>query len=193
MKDKQQIAIFASGNGSNAQAIINHLEGHAQAEVVAIYSNNTSAYVLERAKNHNIPAFVFSKEEFRSEGFLGNLVDRKYGLIVLAGFMWLVPAKLVAAYPQRIINIHPALLPKFGGKGMYGQHVHEAVIAANEKKSGITIHYVNEKYDEGDIILQESCEVKPDDTAESLAARIHQLEHKFYPAVVEQLCLKNSQ
>ena len=192
MNDSQRIAIFASGNGSNAEAIINHLEDNDQVEVVAIYSNNPEAYVLERAKNHGIPAFVFNKAEFRSDVFLDQLIEASYDLIVLAGFMWLVPEKLVRAYPGHIINIHPALLPNYGGKGMYGHHVHEAVIKNRESESGITIHYVNENYDEGDIILQKSCEVKTDDTPDSLAQRIHELEHKFYPEVVEELCSKNS-
>jgi phosphoribosylglycinamide formyltransferase-1 len=193
MSKTKRLAIFASGNGSNAEAIINHLETYDEIKVVAIYSNNPRAYVLQRAENHKIPAFTFDKATFHSDEFLGQLINEDYDLIVLAGFMWLVPAKLVAAYPEKIINIHPALLPKFGGKGMYGDHVHNAVIKNQEKESGITIHYVNEEYDEGDIILQESCPVEDNDTAASLAERIHQLEHKYYPRVVEEICQKKSQ
>lgn len=192
MKETKRIAIFASGNGSNAEAIINYLADFMQLEVVAIYTNNPEAFVLERALNHNIPSFVFNKAEFRSPEYLETIIAEDYDLVVLAGFMWLVPPQLVGAYPNKIINIHPALLPKYGGKGMYGHHVHEAVLANQEKESGITIHIVNEQYDEGDIILQKSCPVRPNDTADTLAARIHSLEHKYYPRVVVELCLKNS-
>ncbi len=192
IKEKKRLAIFASGNGSNAEAIINYLKDNERIEVAAIYSNNASAYVLERARKHNIASFVFSKADFHSNEYLDQLIAKDYDLIVLAGFMWLVPAKLVAAYAQRIINIHPALLPKYGGKGMYGHHVHEAVLNNKEAISGITIHFVNEHYDEGDIILQESCEVKAEDTADSLAERIHALEHTFYPRVVVDLCTMKS-
>lgn len=183
----KRIAIFASGNGSNAEAIINLLKDNDVAEISAIYSNNSDAYVLERAKNHGIPSFVFNKAQFRSDEYLSQLINNNYDLIVLAGFMWLIPARLVDAYPDKIINIHPALLPKYGGKGMYGHFVHKTVLKNNEKESGITIHYVNHHYDEGNIILQKSCEVNKDDTADSLAARIHSLEHKYYPAIVEKL------
>ena len=185
---QKRIAIFASGNGSNAEAIINHLGENDDIKVTAIYSNNADAYVLERAKNHRISSFVFNKKEFYREEYLRGLTNESFDLIVLAGFMWLVPSALVAAYPNKIINIHPALLPKYGGKGMYGHFVHEAVIDNGEQESGITIHFVNERYDEGGIILQESCPVLPDDSPDSLAARIHKLEHKNYPRVVEELC-----
>ena len=184
---KKKIAIFASGNGSNAEAIINHLKASDKAEVTAIYSNNADAYVLQRANNHAIPSFVFTKAEFRSEEYLSGLINNNYDLIVLAGFMWLIPAELVEAYPNKIINIHPALLPAYGGKGMYGHFVHEAVLKNMEKESGITIHYVNQHYDEGNIILQKSCEVKSTDTPDSLAERIHSLEHGYYPTIVEKL------
>lgn len=188
MIKQKRIAIFASGNGSNAEAIINHLSGIEGIDVVAIYSNNDDAYVLERARNHGIQSFVFNKSEFNSKTYLQQLKEEAYDLIVLAGFMWLVPAELVAAYPNKIINIHPALLPKYGGKGMYGHFVHEAVIANGETESGITIHFVNDRYDEGDIILQESCPVLTNDSPDSLAERIHILEHKNFPSVVENLC-----
>ena len=183
-----RIAIFASGNGSNAEAIIQKLEEYPNIEVAAIYSNNSSAYVLERAKNHNISSYVFSRSDFYNSEFQQEIINQAYDLIILAGFMWLVPPALVAAYPKRIINIHPALLPSYGGKGMYGHFVHEAVLKNGETQSGITIHFVNDRYDEGDIILQKSCEVKGDDTPDSLAERVHGLEHKHYPQVVVDLC-----
>lgn len=188
MTKHKRIAIFASGNGSNAEAIINHLEGNDRITVVAIYSNNSEAFVLQRAKNHGIPSLIFNKSQFTNSEYLETIIKESYDLIVLAGFMWLVPEALVAAYRNKIINIHPALLPKYGGKGMYGHHVHEAILANGESNSGITIHFVNERYDEGDIILQKSCEVRPGDTADSLATRIHGLEHKYFPKVVEDLC-----
>ena len=190
MKDQCSIAIFASGNGSNAEAIINFLHGDSTIRIEAIYSNNKDAYVLERAKKHDIPSFVFDRKSFYSEANQQQLVRKNYDLIVLAGFMWLIPQSLVIGYPDKIINIHPALLPNYGGKGMYGHHVHEAVLANQETRSGITIHYVNEQYDEGNVILQETCDVLPDDSVASLANRIHKLEHLHYPQVVKKLCLK---
>jgi phosphoribosylglycinamide formyltransferase-1 len=190
MKDQCSIAIFASGNGSNAEAIINFLQGDSNIRIDAIYSNNKDAYVLERAKNHQISSFVFDRKSFYSEEYQQLLVAKEYDLIVLAGFMWLIPESLVTGYPNKIINIHPALLPNYGGKGMYGHHVHEAVLANRESHSGITIHYVNERYDEGNVILQESCAVMSEDTVDSLANRIHELEHLHYPQVVKKICLK---
>lgn len=189
-KDKCSLAIFASGNGSNAEAIINYLEESKNLEVTAIYSNNPSAYVLQRAKNHGITSHVFKRAEFYDSSYLQKIMAEDFDLIVLAGFMWLIPETLVQAYPGRIINIHPALLPKFGGKGMYGHHVHEAVLKQDEKESGITIHFVNEQYDEGDIILQKSCAVLPGDSPDLLASRIHALEHEYYPKVIKEICQK---
>lgn len=156
-----------------------------------IVSGNPKARVLERAKEAGIPHLVIDKEGFYHTDTIVKVLEEKADFIVLAGFMWMVPENLIRAFPDKIINIHPALLPKYGGKGMYGWHVHEAVIANREKKSGITIHYVNEHYDEGKIIKQAECEVKPTDTPESLAVRIHELEHKTYPLVVERLLLGN--
>ena len=190
MSKNCKIAIFASGNGSNAEAIINHLHLNMKMSVIAIYSNNKTAYVLERAKRHNIDSFTFSKTEFYDDEFQKSLKNNSYDLIVLAGFMWLLPESMVNNYPDKIINIHPALLPKYGGKGMYGDFVHKAVLKNKESKSGITIHFVNEHYDEGAIILQKSCPVLPVDNVESLAERIHKLEHKYYPKVVEEICMK---
>jgi len=185
---KLNLAIFASGNGSNAEAIIKHLLNSSTVEVSKIYSNNKDAYVIERGKKFDITTEVFNKTEFVSPGFSEELLSKNYDLIILAGFMWLVPVAIVSAYKNKIINIHPALLPSYGGKGMYGDNVHKAVIGNNEIESGITIHYVNENYDEGDIIFQAKCPVHSSDTVESLAERIHKLEHKHYPEIIKKLC-----
>jgi phosphoribosylglycinamide formyltransferase-1 len=185
---KKKIAIFASGSGTNAEKIMSHFQDHELGEVAMVLSNKPDAFVLERARKFNVPAHVFDRERFyNSTEILDLMIDAGISLIVLAGFLWLVPADLIRAFPNRMINIHPALLPKYGGKGMYGRYVHEAVINNKEKESGISIHYVNEVYDDGKIIRQEKCEVKPDDTPESLAQRIHLLEHRYYPLVIEEL------
>ena len=192
MKTKKcRLAIFASGSGSNAEAIIKHFIAHPEIEVSAIYSNNADAFVLERAKKYNIPTVVFTKGEFADSIFRDQLVAGDYDLLILAGFMWLVPPAIVAAFNNKIINIHPALLPNYGGKGMYGHFVHQAVIENKETESGITIHYVNEHYDEGDIIFQAKCKVLSIDTADSLAAKIHLLEHRNYPITIQNICEKN--
>ncbi len=184
----KNIAIFASGSGTNAEQIIKYFAGNQSAKVSVILTNNENAYVLERAKKFNIPYRIFSKEEFyKSDNILDLLQEYNIDLIVLAGFLWLVPVNLLKAYHNRIINIHPALLPKYGGKGMYGARVHEAVIESGDKESGISIHYVNEKYDEGEIIFQAKVKVETDDTPDSLAKKIHVLEYEHYPKVVEQL------
>ena len=185
---KKKIAIFASGSGTNAQQIMHYFEDHLFGEVALVLSNKPDAYVLERAKKFRVHTHVFDRPSFyESDTILKILQKREISLIVLAGFLWLVPDYLIKAYPERIINIHPALLPAYGGKGMFGKRVHEAVIQNLEKESGITIHYVNEKYDEGMIIMQAKCKVRPDDTPESLAERIHHLEHRHYPEVIEKL------
>ncbi len=187
----KKIAVFASGSGSNAQAIAEYFKNHNYIQVTCILSNRNDAYVLERAKQLNIPSYVFNREDFyNTKSVLKILQEYHIDFIVLAGFMWLVPEYLITAFPNRIVNIHPALLPKYGGKGMYGQYVHQAVIEHGEKESGITIHYVNEKYDEGNIIFQERCRVEPDDTPETLARRIHELEYKNYPNVIENLLMR---
>ncbi|MDR2040097.1 MAG: phosphoribosylglycinamide formyltransferase [Bacteroidales bacterium] len=187
----KQIVIFASGSGSNAQQITEYLLKKGTARVVRIYSNRADAYVLERAKELNIPTRVFGKEEFDySDVILNELKEITPDLIVLAGFLWKIPEKIVRAFPGKIINIHPALLPKYGGKGMYGDKVHQSVIENKEKKSGITIHYVNENYDEGAVILQAECPVTDEDTPETLAKKVHTLEYKYYPETVEKLLLK---
>ncbi len=187
---KVRLAIFASGSGTNAEAIVKYFHHHPLVEVSGIYSNNPSAYVLQRARKLQVPAYVFNRQELNDPAFVDKLEAQQVDLIVLAGFLWLLPANLVARFPQRIVNIHPALLPKYGGKGMYGQHVHEAVLTNREKESGITIHYVNERYDEGAVIFQARCAVHPDDTPDTLAQRIHALEHKHYPEVIEKIALK---
>jgi formyltetrahydrofolate-dependent phosphoribosylglycinamide formyltransferase len=180
------IAIFASGTGSNAQKIIDHFRNHSLIKVTLIVCNNPGAGVLKIAERENIPALIIKKEKFvDGDSCLKELKENKINFIVLAGFLWRLPIPIINVYPHRIINIHPALLPKYGGKGMYGNKVHEAVIAAKEKESGITIHYVDELYDNGDIIFQARCPVLPDDTADSLAQRIHQLEHEYYPKMIE--------
>lgn len=188
---KKRIAIFASGSGTNAEKIMLHFRDHDDAVVSMVLSNKPDAYVLERAANFGVNTQVFDRDVFRNTTQIPDLlVSLEIDLIVLAGFLWLIPPELIGRFPDRIINIHPALLPKYGGKGMYGRHVHEAVIANGEKESGISIHYVNEIYDDGKIILQEKCEVKPDDTPESLAERIHQLEYRYYPELIEKLLLE---
>lgn len=184
----KRIAIFGSGGGSNAQAIIDHFENHEQIEVGLIVSNKKDAFILERGKKHDIPTVLRTKKDFKSsEKILEILDEQNIDLIVLAGFLLLIPAYLVKAYPNQIINIHPALLPKFGGKGMYGMNVHRAVAEAKEIKSGPTIHYVNEKFDEGEIIAQFKVALENEDTPESIAKKVLQLEHKHYPEVIEDL------
>jgi phosphoribosylglycinamide formyltransferase 1 len=187
-----KIAIFASGSGTNAQRIIEYFANQHIARVDLILCNKPEAYVLERAKKLHVASRVFTRDEFYKTNSIANLLrDKKIDFIVLAGFLWLIPDYLIQAYPKRIINIHPALLPKYGGKGMFGEHVHEAVIANGEKESGITIHYVNENYDEGDIIFQAKCGVESSDTAETLAQKIHQLEHLHFPSVIHEI-IKNT-
>lgn len=182
------IAIFASGSGTNTKAIIEYFSSKNLQPVKLILSNNKDAFVLQRAKQYNIKGISFNREIFYKTNVIAKILEaEKIDFIVLAGFMWLVPIYLLQRYRNKIINIHPALLPKFGGKGMYGMHVHEAVIAKGEKESGITIHYVNDEYDKGKIILQVKCFVQPDDTAESLAQKVHELEYEHYPKVIESI------
>ena len=185
---KRNIAVFASGSGTNAQRITEYFSDHPEISVSMILSNKPDAYVLVRAKKLMIPSVVFDRHTFYETSEISGLLKKnKIDLIVLAGFLWLIPEDLIQAFRGRIINIHPALLPKYGGKGMYGSRVHEAVIQSRDKESGITIHFVNEKYDEGNIIFQAKCEVLPDDTPDTLAQRIHQLEYKHYPEVIEKV------
>lgn len=183
-----KIGIFASGSGTNAENIIRYFEKKTSYQVSLIISNKEDAYVLERVRKYNIPSVVCSKMDFMdTDKVLALLRERDIDFIVLAGFLLRVPENLLRAYPNRIINIHPALLPKYGGKGMYGNKVHEAVVAAGESESGITIHYINGHYDEGDIIFQVSCRVLPEDTPDEVAGKVHALEYKYYPAVIEDV------
>lgn len=182
------IAIFASGAGSNAQKIIDHFRGNEQIKVALIVCNNPLAGVLQIAEREKVPSLLIERQRFvKGDAYLPELQGAGIDFIVLAGFLWKIPTALIDAYPQQIVNIHPALLPKFGGKGMYGQNVHEAVIAAGEKESGITIHYVDGHYDNGDIIFQAKCGVADDDTPHSLAQKIHLLEHQHFPVVLEEI------
>ncbi len=181
------LIIFASGKGSNAQAIIDYFKQNGKAKVSLIVSNKAEAGVLDIARNEHIPFLVVDKASFKETMLIEQLNEHKPSLIVLAGFLWKIPDTLVAAFPDKIINIHPALLPNYGGKGMYGHHVHNAVVAAKDAESGITIHYVNEVYDSGNIIVQARCKVYKGDTADSLAERIHYLEHFYFPRAIEFL------
>ena len=187
---KKNIAIFASGSGSNAENIIRYFQKNDSVQVSLVLSNRSDAYVLERAHRLQVPSEVFLKEDWVSgEQILALLHEYHIDFIVLAGFLVRVPERLLHAYPDKIINIHPALLPKFGGKGMYGDRVHEAVVAAGETESGITIHYINEHYDEGDTIFQAKCPVLPDDSAIDVAQKVHSLEYKHYPLIIERTIL----
>lgn len=191
--DIYNIAIFASGAGSNAQQIINRFSNHPTIKVALIVCNKPGAGVLAIAQNHNIPVLLIEKEGFfKGNAYINILQQHTINFIVLAGFLWKVPAVLIKAYPQKIINIHPALLPAYGGKGMYGHFVHEAVIANKEKQSGITIHYVDELYDHGAVIKQATCTVTATDTPETLAKKIHVLEHEHFAAVIENVLQKQN-
>ncbi len=184
---KIRLAIFGSGGGSNAEAIIQHFKGHSDIEVALIVSNRKNAFILERAKNHNIPRLKINRTAFyEEEEVILQLQSLRIDWIILAGFLWLIPKKLIDYFPSKIINIHPALLPKYGGPGMYGKHVHAAVHAAGEKESGMTVHYVNENYDEGAIIDQYTTDLEPTDSPEDIAAKVLKLEHAHYPEVIEQ-------
>lgn len=188
---KKRIAIFASGSGSNAQKIMEHFKYSEVAEVALVLCNNSDAYVLQRADNFEVPTHVFDKKEFfESDNVVKVLEKLKIDLIVLAGFLWLVPKNLLQAFPNQIINIHPALLPKYGGKGMYGDRVHQAVLDAKEEESGITVHFVNEKFDEGEIIYQSKFRIEADDTIDIIKFNGQQLEHQHYPRVIESLVKK---
>lgn len=188
---RKRIAIFASGSGSNAQKIMEHFKYSDGAEVALVLSNNPEAFVLQRADNFEIPTHVFDRHDFYESNEVVDLLKRlDIDLVVLAGFLWLVPDNLLKAFPNKIINIHPALLPKFGGKGMYGDRVHKAVLEAGEEEHGITIHFVNENFDEGEVIYQAKFRVEPGDTLEVVKFNGQQLEHLHYPKVIENLLKK---
>lgn len=184
----KKIAVFASGSGSNAQKIMEYFRENAFGKVEIILSNKKDAYVLERAKKFNVPTFVFDREQFyKTNQILDLLIQHEIDLIVLAGFLWLIPENLLKRYPNKIINIHPALLPKYGGKGMYGDRVHESVVTNKDEYSGITIHFINERYDEGDLIFQTKCKVESTDTASDVAKKVHALEYEYFPKVIEEV------
>jgi phosphoribosylglycinamide formyltransferase-1 len=188
---KIKLAVFASGNGSNAEQIMQYFSNHDRVEVSLILSNKSDAYVVQRALKHRVPCFVFSRKSLNEGSVVDKaLADNKIDFIVLAGFMLLMPKRIIDRYPKAIVNIHPALLPKYGGKGMYGHHVHEAVVQNKEEITGITIHWVNERYDEGAIIFQASCTLGPKDTAAEVADKVHRLEHAHYPKVIEGILAK---
>jgi phosphoribosylglycinamide formyltransferase-1 len=185
-----KLAIFASGNGTNAEAIMNYFGNASPIKVALVLTNNPSAGVLARAARLGVPTRVFDRKQFRdSDEVVQWLKEFHITHIVLAGFLWLVPENILRAYAPHIVNIHPALLPKFGGKGMYGDNVHNAVVASNEKETGITIHEVNDRFDEGKILFQASCPIMPGDTASSIATKVHQLEHAHFPRVIKQWVL----
>lgn len=188
----KNIAIFASGSGSNAGNIIRYFKGHEAIRVALVVSNRSNAFVLERSKSLSIPSEVFLRDEWVNGGVnvLATLHRYNIDFVVLAGFLAHVPDAILHTYPGQVINIHPSLLPKYGGKGMYGNHVHEAVVAAGETETGITIHYLNERYDEGEVILQVTCPVLPGDTPDDVAAKIHALEYAYYPQVIEEVLAK---
>jgi phosphoribosylglycinamide formyltransferase-1 len=190
---KFKLAIFASGSGTNAEAIMKHFLHDPAVKVVLLLSNNPDAYALERARKFHVSTQVFNKSQLlESSGVEKWLADAGVTHIILAGFLWLIPQNLLLLYPGRIINIHPALLPRFGGKGMYGSKVHEAVKASGETQTGITIHLVNEHFDEGKILFQAACPVNPFDTPEDIAAKVHILEHAHFPKVIEEYLHSNA-
>ncbi len=187
----KKIVIFASGSGTNTENIIKYFQTKEIGTVVAVFSNNPIAKVLERAKKYHLPTEVFSKAELFESKILQKLNDFQPDLIVLAGFLLKLPESIIESYPNKIINIHPALLPKYGGKGMYGMNVHTAVVQNKEKETGITIHFVNENYDEGNIIFQKTVLLTATDSPESVAEKIHELEQRYFPEVIDKLLTSN--
>ena len=188
---KKRIAIFASGSGSNAQKLMEHFKRSVEVEIALVLTNNTDAYVLQRADSFEIPSHIFDRHEFyHTDNIIDLLKNLDIDLIILAGFLWLIPKNLIQEYPGRIINIHPAILPKYGGKGMYGDFVHKAIMEANEPEGGITIHYVNENYDEGEYIYQAKYRIDKGDNLEMVKFKGQQLEHLHYPRIVEGIIKK---
>ena len=187
MKQPIRLAILGSGNGTNAQQITEYFASRSDVEIACIIYNVRDAYIAQRARNLGVEARYFGRADFYESGaVLDYLRQKDVDWVILAGFLWLVPQPILDAFPQRVINIHPALLPKYGGKGMYGHHVHEAVVAAGERESGITIHIVDNHYDRGTILFQARCTVAPDDTPDTLAAKIHLLEKEHFPRVIDE-------
>lgn len=185
---QKNIVILASGSGTNTENIIRYFQSSDVARVVLVVSNKADAYVLERAKRLQVPSLVIPRDKFLESGYVCSVLQEYHAdLVVLAGFLLRIPDDMLAAYPQRIVNIHPSLLPKYGGKGMYGDKVHQAVVAAGEKESGITIHYIDGHFDEGVTIFQAKCPVLPDDTPKEVAHKVHALEYEHYPKVIEQI------
>lgn len=191
MSEKKKLAIFASGSGTNAEEIFKHFKNHNDVEVVMLLSNKPDAYAVERAKKFNIEARVFNRAQFLDATVLVWLKEAGVTHIVLAGFLWLIPDYLVKNFPDKIVNIHPALLPKYGGKGMYGSKVHEAVKASGDTETGITIHLVNEVYDEGRVLFQAHCEVTANDSPDDIAKKVHRLEYEHFPAILEKWVLES--
>ncbi|WP_264519909.1 phosphoribosylglycinamide formyltransferase [Flavobacterium sp. N1994] len=183
----KKILLFASGTGSNVENIIQYFKNNKDIVVVGVFTNNPNAKVLEKAQQHYVPTVIFNREELNEGSVLAKINEIKPDLIVLAGFLWKMPESIVAAYTNKIINIHPALLPKYGGKGMYGMKVHQSVLENKEIETGITIHYVNEHYDEGEFIFQEKVAIDDCALADDIAAKIHKLEHKHFPQIIEKL------
>jgi len=181
----KKIVVFASGSGSNAENIIKHFKETKIAQVVSVFTNNPNAKVIERAKNHQIPVEIFAKTELLERNLLQKIQEIDPDLIVLAGFLLKFPENIIELYPNKIINIHPALLPSYGGKGMYGMHIHRAIVNNKEKETGISIHYVNEHYDEGGIIFQKNVALTEEDTPETVAEKIHELEQKYFPEIIQ--------
>ena len=188
---KKRIAIFASGSGSNAQKLMEHFKRSVEVEIALVLTNNADAYVLQRADSFEIPSHIFDRHEFyHTDNIIDLLKNLDIDLIIIAGFLWLIPKNLIQEYPGRIINIHPAILPKYGGKGMYGDFVHKAIMEANEPEGGITIHYVNENYDEGEYIYQAKYRIDKGDNLEMVKFKGQQLEHLHYPRIVEGIIKK---
>lgn len=186
----KKIAIFASGSGTNAQAIMDYFADNKYVKVDSLLSNNPRAYAVRRAQDFGVDTFIFNRQQFYNSGEIVEFLEnRKVDLIVLAGFLWLVPENIISGFP--VINIHPALLPRYGGKGMYGMNVHQAVLKNKDPQTGISIHIVNKNYDEGEIIFQATCQVSPDDSPEDIAGKVHELEHKFFPSVIEKYVKDN--
>jgi phosphoribosylglycinamide formyltransferase-1 len=183
----RKLVLFASGNGSNVENIIQYFKNKPNVLIAAVFTNNPNAKVIDRAKNHKVPTIVFNKQELNGNDVLQKISKIQPDLIVLAGFLWKFPEHIIKAYPNKVINIHPALLPNYGGKGMYGMNVHQAVLENKEKETGITIHYVNEHYDEGEFIFQKSVNIEDCKSAEEIADKIHKLEFEYFPVIINKL------